>query len=265
MAWFRRNKPKIEEQPNEEERKVKTEGIFVKCPECDNALYKRELKESFQVCTHCDYHFRFGARQRLDMLFDESEYEKLDENITSADPLEFVDTKPYIERIEDAKRKSGLPEAVVTGKGTVGGSSRLCRRDGYVVYRRFDGFGGRRKTDTIDRIRSGKQRRGRHFFRFRRSANAGRNLFLNADGENLGGTRSFPRSQTSLHFRFDRSDDRRRNGEFCDARRCQYRRTASLDRFCRTACYRTNDSPKTSERFSKKRILTRTRNARYGR
>ncbi|CAN5686506.1 acetyl-CoA carboxylase, carboxyltransferase subunit beta [soil metagenome] len=121
MAWFRRNKPKIEEQANEEERKVKTEGIFVKCPECDNALYKRELKESFQVCTHCDYHFRFGARQRLDMLFDESEYEKLDEDITSADPLEFVDTKPYIERIEDAKRKSGLPEAVVTGKGTVGG------------------------------------------------------------------------------------------------------------------------------------------------
>jgi acetyl-CoA carboxylase carboxyl transferase subunit beta len=121
MAWFRRNKPKIEEQANEEERKVKTEGIFVKCPECDNALYKRELKESFQVCTHCDHHFRFGARERLDMLFDESAYEKLDEDITSADPLEFVDTTPYIERIEDAKRKSGLPEAVVCGKGTVGG------------------------------------------------------------------------------------------------------------------------------------------------
>ena len=121
MAWFRRNKPKIEEQDNDAERTVKTEGIFVKCPECDSALYKRELKESFQVCTHCDYHFRFGARQRLDMLFDESEYERLDENITSADPLEFVDTKPYIERIEDAKKKSGLPEAVVTGKGTVAG------------------------------------------------------------------------------------------------------------------------------------------------
>ena len=121
MAWFRRNKPKIEEQDNDAERTVKTEGIFVKCPECDSALYKRELKESFQVCTHCDYHFRFGARQRLDMLFDDGEYEKLDENITSADPLEFVDTKPYIERIEDAKKKSGLPEAVVTGKGTVAG------------------------------------------------------------------------------------------------------------------------------------------------
>lgn len=121
MAWFRRNKPKIEEQDNAAERTVKTEGIFVKCPECDNALYKRELKESFQVCTHCAYHFRFGARERLDMMFDDGEYEKLDEHITSADPLNFVDTKPYIERIEEAKKKSGLPEAVVCGKGTVGG------------------------------------------------------------------------------------------------------------------------------------------------
>lgn len=120
MAWFRRDNPKIKEQNTDEERKVKTEGIFVKCLECDNALYKRELKESLQVCTHCGYHFRLGARNRLDSLFDESEYEKLDEEIMSADPLEFVDTKPYIERIEAAKKASGLPEAIVSGKGKVG-------------------------------------------------------------------------------------------------------------------------------------------------
>ncbi|MGI8788652.1 MAG: acetyl-CoA carboxylase, carboxyltransferase subunit beta [Pyrinomonadaceae bacterium] len=121
MAWFRRKDPKIEGQTNDEEKRVKTEGIFVKCLECDNALYKRELRESLQVCTHCGYHFRFPARERLDTFFDDGEYEKLDENITSADPLEFVDTKPYKERIEQAKKSSGLPEAIVTGKGTVGG------------------------------------------------------------------------------------------------------------------------------------------------
>lgn len=120
MSWFSRKKPKIE-QDNEEERRVKTEGIFVKCPECDNALYKRELKESLQVCTHCAYHFRLGARIRLDVLFDDGEYEKLDEEVMSADPLEFVDTKPYKERIEAAKKSSGLPEAIVSGKGRVGG------------------------------------------------------------------------------------------------------------------------------------------------
>ncbi len=121
MAWFRRNDPKIEEQTNDEVKRVKTEGIFVKCLECENPLYKRELKESLQVCTHCNYHFRLPARERLDILFDEGDYEKLDEEVTSGDPLGFVDTKPYIERIESAKKASGLPEAIVSGKGTVGG------------------------------------------------------------------------------------------------------------------------------------------------
>jgi acetyl-CoA carboxylase carboxyl transferase subunit beta len=121
MSWFRRDKPKIEDIDDDEERKVKTEGIFVKCPECENPLYRRELKESLQVCTHCDYHFRLPARVRLDTLFDGGDYEKLDEDVTSADPLEFVDTKPYKERIEQAKESSGLPEAIVTGRGNVGG------------------------------------------------------------------------------------------------------------------------------------------------
>ncbi len=120
MSWFSRSKPKLEEQTDDEKR-VKTEGIFVKCLECEEPLYKRELKESLQVCKHCGYHFRFPARARLDSIFDDSEYEKLDEEITSADPLEFVDTKPYIERIEQAKAASGLPEAIVSGKGKIGG------------------------------------------------------------------------------------------------------------------------------------------------
>lgn len=121
MAWFRRDKPKIEDQNSDEERNVKTEGIFVKCPECENPLYKRELLESLQVCTHCDYHFRFPARERLDTLFDDGKHEKLDEEVMSADPLKFVDTKPYKDRIEQAKEASGLPEAIVSGTGKVGG------------------------------------------------------------------------------------------------------------------------------------------------
>jgi acetyl-CoA carboxylase carboxyl transferase subunit beta len=121
MSWFRRDKPKIEDQDLDEERKVKTEGIFVKCPECDSSLYKRELIESSQVCPHCNYHFRFPARERLDSLFDDGEYEQLDEEVTSGDPLEFFDTKPYKDRIVQAKESSGLPEAIVSGTGKVGG------------------------------------------------------------------------------------------------------------------------------------------------
>lgn len=120
MSWFRRDKPNIDEQ-DDEERTVKTEGIFVKCPECDNALYKRELTDSHEVCTHCGYHFRYSATGRLEDLFDDGKYEKLDEDITSADPLEFTDSKRYKDRIEQAKESSGLPEAIISGMGKVGG------------------------------------------------------------------------------------------------------------------------------------------------
>ncbi|MEZ5345368.1 MAG: acetyl-CoA carboxylase, carboxyltransferase subunit beta [Pyrinomonadaceae bacterium] len=121
MSWFRRKDPKIEGKPAKTEQTVKTEGKFQKCPECDSALYRRELRESFEVCIHCDHHFRLNARKRLDILFDDGDYEKLDEEVKSGDPLGFVDSKPYPERIKQATEKSGLPEAIVSGKGKVGG------------------------------------------------------------------------------------------------------------------------------------------------
>src|SRR6476620_7313032 len=121
MSWFRRDKPKIDDVESDEERTVKNEGIFVKYPECDNPLYKRELTESHEVCTHCGYHFRYPARHRLKDLFDEGQYEELDAEVTSADPLEFVDSKPYKDRIKQAKDASGLPEAIVSASGKVGG------------------------------------------------------------------------------------------------------------------------------------------------
>ncbi|MDH3492821.1 MAG: acetyl-CoA carboxylase, carboxyltransferase subunit beta [Acidobacteriota bacterium] len=121
MPWFRRNKPKLVGHDTDAEQTVKTEGIFVKCTECEKPLYKKDLLGSHQVCIHCDYHFRIGARDRLEMLFDDGAYEPLDEDVTSADPLGFVDSKPYKMRIKEAQRKSGLPEAIISGKGRVGG------------------------------------------------------------------------------------------------------------------------------------------------
>ena len=121
MSWFRRDKPKIDESEIDEEQTVKTEGIFVKCPECDSALYKRELAESHDVCTHCGYHFRYTAKGRFDDLFDDGRYEELDKEVTSGDPLGFFDSKPYYERLDSARDSSGLPEAVISAKGMVGG------------------------------------------------------------------------------------------------------------------------------------------------
>ena len=124
MAWFRKKSQRIESVPADE-RRVKTEGIFVKCPECEAALYKRDLEETFQVCPHCSHHFRLDARTRLAMLYDEGRYDELDSEVTSSDPLGFVDTKPYKQRLEQARRATGLPEAVINARGTVGGHPTL--------------------------------------------------------------------------------------------------------------------------------------------
>lgn len=119
MPWFSKKTKQIEAVPPEE-RTVKTENVFVKCDGCEAHLYKRELEESHQVCSHCGFHFRIGARERLEMLFDDGKFDELDAEVTSIDPLEFVDTKPYSERLASAKSSSGLPEAVLNGRGKVG-------------------------------------------------------------------------------------------------------------------------------------------------
>lgn len=119
MPWFSKKSKHIEAVPPEK-RVVKTENVFVKCDACEAHLYKRELDEALQVCTHCDHHFRIGARERLALLFDDGEYEELDAEVISIDPLEFVDTKPYPARLKQAKKSSGLPEAIINARGQVG-------------------------------------------------------------------------------------------------------------------------------------------------
>ena len=122
--WFRKKSKRIETVPADE-RRVKTEGVFRKCPECDVALYMRELEENLHVCHHCSHHFRIGARARLAILYDEGKYEELDSEVVSTDPLGFVDTKPYKQRLEEARRKTGLPEAVINARGQVAGTPVL--------------------------------------------------------------------------------------------------------------------------------------------
>src|ERR1041385_3402453 len=119
MAWFSKKTKRIEAVPPEE-RVVKTENVFIKCDGCEAHLFTGELDDALQVCKHCNHHFRIGARERLRLLFDDGKFEELDGEVVSIDPLEFVDNKPYWERIAQAKESSGLPEAIINGRGTVG-------------------------------------------------------------------------------------------------------------------------------------------------
>jgi len=120
MPWFRKKKGKIE-PVRDSERVVRTENVFVRCEECGEHLYKKELEEAQQVCVHCNHHFRLGAYDRLEQLFDDGYCEELDAEVVSTDPLDFVDSKPYVKRIAQAQNATGLPEAVITARGKVGG------------------------------------------------------------------------------------------------------------------------------------------------
>src|SRR5258707_8392412 len=120
MPWFRKKKGKIE-PVRDSERVVRTENVFVRCEECGEHLYKKELEEALQVCTHCNYHFRIGAYDRLEKLFDDAYCEELDAEVISTDPLGFVDSKPYPKRLKLAQDATGLPEAIITARGKVAG------------------------------------------------------------------------------------------------------------------------------------------------
>jgi acetyl-CoA carboxylase carboxyl transferase subunit beta len=120
MAWFKRKKPSVEEGGTEGERHVRTEGLWQKCEGCSQIVWRKTLEESNQVCPKCEYHFRIDAPTRLALLFDEGAYEVFDAGMSSTDPLEFVDAKPYKERLA-AMNKAGHRDAVVSAAGKLDG------------------------------------------------------------------------------------------------------------------------------------------------
>jgi len=114
VEWFRRSDVKIKTT----ERKNIAEGLWIKCPQCNEVIYNKVLKENQYVCSSCNHHFRMGSEKYFSLLLDDTNYEEFYQNITSNDPLLFKGIKNYSEQIEIAKKKTGLSEAVriVVGK-----------------------------------------------------------------------------------------------------------------------------------------------------
>src|SRR5204863_8723389 len=98
MPWFRKKKGKIE-PVSDKDRVVRTENVFVRCEECGEHLYKRELEENLQVCVNCNYHVRICAYERLEKLFDDAYCEELDAEVIPSDPVGFADSEPHKKRI----------------------------------------------------------------------------------------------------------------------------------------------------------------------
>ena len=125
MAWFKKEKTAFQ-APSEEERRVRTEGLFTKCEDCKSIIWKKDLESNFLVCPKCSYHFKISARRRLEYLLDNSEYQEFDENLRSSDPLHFVDKKNYKERIEQTMETTGEKEAVINAEGKIHGYPVVC-------------------------------------------------------------------------------------------------------------------------------------------
>jgi acetyl-CoA carboxylase carboxyl transferase subunit beta len=114
MAWFRRESGELDTSG---EKRVRTEGLWVKCDGCRQIIWKKDLEENMNVCPKCEKHFRIDARTRLAQLLDDNKYQTFDGDIASTDPLKFVDLKPYSSRLRQAQKDTGLKDAVINAQG----------------------------------------------------------------------------------------------------------------------------------------------------
>jgi len=129
MSWFKRDRPTDEKLPKVEDRekRVRTEGLWQKCEGCRQIVWKKEWETNWNVCPKCGTHSQIDAVTRLKLLLDGGEYEQFDNNLRSSDPLQFVDKKPYTERLREAEQRSNLPEAVISACGRLEGREvQIC-------------------------------------------------------------------------------------------------------------------------------------------
>ena len=115
MSWFRKPKQKL----RADDRRDLPSDVFDKCPQCGAILYRARLEQNLFVCPECGYHNRIGAQDYINLLLDETEYEEIGLDLRSADPLKFVDLKPYPQRLETAERQHGGGDAVRTVVGNL--------------------------------------------------------------------------------------------------------------------------------------------------
>lgn len=116
MAWFKKHKEL------KTDKKVKIpEGLWLKCDNCKEIVYKKEIDKNLKICPKCNYHFRISAKERLKLIVDEESFVEINSNLHSNDPLKFKDKISYRDRLEENKKKSSLEEAAISGEATIGG------------------------------------------------------------------------------------------------------------------------------------------------
>src|SRR3954465_12667449 len=116
MAWFTREKPGVDEGSADGEKRLRTEGLWLKCDKCGQIIWKKALDENLQCCPKCDFHFRVAARTRLGMLFDDG-FEEFDKGRTSCDPLHLDEA--YGAKLATARENTQLSDALLSASGSL--------------------------------------------------------------------------------------------------------------------------------------------------
>jgi acetyl-CoA carboxylase carboxyl transferase subunit beta len=151
MSWFKK-KDAPRPPDSDEERTVRTEGLFLKCGGCEQPIFRKEMEDNLNVCPTCGYHFRVNAVQRLKMTFDDGRWTELDSRLRSNDPLHFVDTKAYRQRLRQAQSNTGLLDALITGQGKVGDHNAIiCSMELAFVGGSLGSVVGEKLTRAIER------------------------------------------------------------------------------------------------------------------
>jgi acetyl-CoA carboxylase carboxyl transferase subunit beta len=115
MDWFRRAKQGLEPQTKKEV----PDGLWTKCTQCGEIIFRKELEKNLSVCPKCKFHFFIPCQDYIDILLDNGSFQESYAGLQSVDPLKFKDTKRYSDRIQEAMKKTGENEAVIVGKGTI--------------------------------------------------------------------------------------------------------------------------------------------------
>jgi acetyl-CoA carboxylase carboxyl transferase subunit beta len=118
MAWFKKTRKPIGSTTAESR---VPEGLWVKCPDCAQILYNKDLDKNINVCPKCSHHFRITATERLRALFDDGEWTEHSADLASNDPLQFTDTKAYRDRLCVTAEATGLKDAVIVATGRLDG------------------------------------------------------------------------------------------------------------------------------------------------
>jgi acetyl-CoA carboxylase carboxyl transferase subunit beta len=143
MAWFKKERPeKLTSEASAKKVKI-PEGLWVKCDNCKEIIYRKEVEKNFKVCPKCDYHFRITASERLPYLVDEGSFLEVEDGLSPKDVLNFKD---YKDKIKSSRKKTGLKDAIISGEARIGG------RPVQVVVMDFNFMGGSMGSVVGERI-----------------------------------------------------------------------------------------------------------------